>query len=172
MNLSIYITQTLHNLSWLLLASAFVVSDASFAASKQWNFEVLLDGKKIGYHSFLVKRQNNTTVLESQAEFNVKFLFFNAYSYTHKNVETWDGSCLTSISSNTDDNGKLYSVRGKRQEDRFLVTTGNDVSTLPTCPMSFAYWNPDMLDRPQLLNSQTGEYIPVKIRKLGEESLA
>ncbi len=171
MNHSLYVNLQTHGLKWLLLASALLVSNAALAASKEWHFEVLLDDKKIGHHSFHVKKQGESHILESQAEFNVKFLFFTAYSYKHQNLETWKGNCLNSITSSTDDNGKPYSVRGMRQDDRFIVMTGSERSTLPPCPMTFAYWNPEILDEARLLNSQTGEYLPVQIRDLGEDPI-
>jgi hypothetical protein len=158
-------------LKWLLITVFFMTFSSAFADTKEWRFEVLLDDSKIGQHTFLIKERENVQVLESKADFNVKILFFNAYSYKHRNVETWEGDCLSSITSSTDDNGKPYTINGKRQDDRFLVVTGSMRSTLPSCPMSFAYWNPEILDESQLLNSQTGEYLPVRIRELGEESL-
>jgi hypothetical protein len=35
--------------------------------------------------------------------------------------------------------------------------------------MTFAYWNPDLLGQSRLLNVQTGEYLDVQVRALGEE---
>ena len=32
------------------------------------------------------------------------------FIYQHKSTETWDGNCLKSISSNTDDDGDIYDV--------------------------------------------------------------
>ena len=37
--------------------------------------------------------------------------------------------------------------------------------------MSFAYWNPQILSERRLLNSQTGELLPVTITPQGEETL-
>jgi hypothetical protein len=51
------------------------------------------------------------------------------------------------------------------------VTDGKRPRTLPACILTFAYWNPRILEAQQLLNSQTGKYEPVKIEKLGEESI-
>jgi hypothetical protein len=37
--------------------------------------------------------------------------------------------------------------------------------------MTFAYWNPDLLGQSRLLNVQTGEYLDVQVRALGEETI-
>jgi hypothetical protein len=38
--------------------------------------------------------------------------------------------------------------------------------------MSFAYWDPRILDAERLLNSQTGELVPVRVTPLGQDTLA
>jgi hypothetical protein len=42
---------------------------------------------------------------------------------------------------------------------------------LPECVMTFAYWNSDFLDQSRLLNPQTGEYVDVRVEKVGNETL-
>ena len=37
--------------------------------------------------------------------------------------------------------------------------------------MTFAYWNPNFLDQPRLLNPQTGEFVDVTVEQLGNEML-
>jgi hypothetical protein len=119
-----------------------------------WYFRVYLDDKPIGYHEFNVANG----VVESRAVFNVKVLFFNAYSYQHNNRERWQEGCLVQIKSETSDNGDEYSVTGTVDENSFLVSTQTGEAELHGCVRSFAYWNPALLDVPALLNTQTGEY--------------
>ena len=38
--------------------------------------------------------------------------------------------------------------------------------------MTFAYWNPEFLRQPRLLNPQTGEYLPVRVELLGEQRIS
>lgn len=119
-----------------------------------WYFRVYLDDKPIGYHEFTA----SNGIIESRAAFNVKILFFNAYSYQHQNRERWQRGCLVQIESKTSDNGEAYSVSGAAMQDRFRVSTGDGNTELAGCVRSFAYWNPALLDAPALLNTQTGEY--------------
>jgi hypothetical protein len=42
-----------------------------------------------------------------------------------------------------------------------------DKDLLPPRLMTFAYWNPDILEQDRLLNSQTGEYEPVQVVERG-----
>lgn len=37
--------------------------------------------------------------------------------------------------------------------------------------MTFAYWNPDFLRQPRLLNPQSGEYLDVEVEQVGQEPI-
>lgn len=157
----------------LLLATLWSLSPvpAVSAQDSQWHFNVLLDGKPIGQHSFRLTNETYRQSLASEADFLVKFLFINAYYYEHKSTEYWDGDCLQQIESHTLDNSKRYRVSGKRQADGFRVSSSDKDFLLPECIMTFAYWNPKILTEKRLLNSQTGEYMPVQVEFKGEENL-
>ena len=59
--------------------------------SDRWVFRVYLDDREIGFHEFSVTDRDGGQDVEISAEFDVKFLFFNAYSYDHRNLESWAG---------------------------------------------------------------------------------
>lgn len=133
------------------------------AATKAWNFTVYLNDKSIGSHSFKQYAHDDGYEMRIAADFSVKFLFITAYSYQHRNRELWRDDCLQAIESQTDDNGELFSVKGRQLEDGFEVVTNQQTSLLPRCVTTFAYWNPGFLTQSALLNAQTGEYMPAEI---------
>lgn len=60
--------------TWLLAALLAVPAFASSpGASKSWDFSVLLDGSKIGYHRFELREDEGQRLLTSEASFNVRF---------------------------------------------------------------------------------------------------
>lgn len=156
-----------------LWALCFALAPALATANtgREWNFTVLLDEREIGNHRFYVNEHDGQHRVESDARFTVKFLFFDAYSYVHEARERWNGNCLETIESRTDDNGERLAVRGVRRDGRFEVMASDGRTALPPCIMSFAYWNPAMLDQSRLLNAQTGELTAVRIEPLGEEAV-
>ena len=155
-----------------LLATVFGNdAHASTGDVQEWKFRVLLDDKEIGYHDYRISADGPRRRVETEASFDVKFLFFNAYRYRHRNVETWDADCLTGIEADTDANGKKLNVRGTARDERFVVEAGSGEKSLPECVMSFAYWNPAFLDAPRLLNAQTGEFESVDVVDAGTEAL-
>lgn len=139
----------------LLVATVLAPAPAAAGVEREWRFRVLLDAREVGTHTFRVTEHGGERLVTSDARFQVKLLFINAYNYAHEARERWQGDCLSALDARTDDNGERVTVRTRP----------------PACVMSFAYWNPRMLEQKQLLNAQTGELTEVRIEPLGEETL-
>jgi len=139
--------------------------------NRSWEFEVLLDGDPIGYHRFEMLPREDGHEVVSEASFDVRFLFINAFRYRHTNREYWDGPCLSSIESQTRQNGKQFEVSGSKIEDRFVLNSATGADELDACVMTFAYWDPRFLGQTRLLNPQSGEYLQVQVEPLGDTLL-
>lgn len=139
---------------------------------RYWNFRVFLDEREIGYHEFRVVSEGGTKRVQSDARFDVKILFFNAYSYRHSNAETWRNGCLAHIQSSTDANGDRTVVEGNQGEAGFELYAAEDNRVLgDDCVRTFSYWDPSMLRAGSLLNAQTGELMPVTVEEYGADLL-
>jgi len=151
----------------IIFTLLFVVSLP--AEARVLEFNVFLDDAKIGFHRFEISGADfGASEVQSQANFDVKFLFITAFKYRHLNAETWSNGCLESIEAHTNSNGKRTQVSGGVSSDGFVLDNGGGVRELPECIMSFAYWNPEFLEQKRLLNPQTGEYLDVSIESLGQ----
>jgi len=153
------------------LAVAHAAQASPPAAPAEWRFSVLLGDREIGQHRFALRANGATLELRSEANLNVRILAVSAFSYRHEAIEHWNGDCLQRIESRTDHNGKPYSVEGRAAEDGFQVRTRAATTQLPACVMSFAYWNPRILQQQRLLNTQTGELLEVRIDAKGTEQI-
>jgi len=159
-------------LAGLLALGAATPSFASGDAPRQLSFDVFLDDRAIGYQRFHLQPTPEGLRVATRAEFEVKVLRITAFEYDHSNVETWRGRCLQAIDSRTDSNGKQYRVTGSVAGGGFIVvgTAGNQ--RLSECIGTFAYWDKrQLLGRDRLLNSQTGEFVTVKVQPLGNDVL-
>jgi len=136
----------------LLLAAA-----PAFAEPRAWNFRVFLDEREIGHHHFTLSAAGDARELRSEARFAVRILGLTVYRYTHDATERWQGDCLQALDASTDDDGQQERVdwRGARGD----------------CALSFAYWNPKILQGGRLLNAQTGRFEPVTVTPQGEETI-
>lgn len=144
---------------------------ASLAGTGAWDFRVLLDGREVGRHQFTLAVEGQERELRSDAQFAVRVLFIDAYRYLHEAVERWNGDCLQSLDALTETNGRREIVSATMQEGRLAVVRPEGRELHEGCVMSFAYWNPEILKARRLLNSQTGELMPVTITGQGEETL-
>jgi hypothetical protein len=149
-------------ISALLMTSIYSVG----ISAKEWDFDVYLDKNKIGQHTF---KLNESYELTSTAKFNVKVLFFNAYEYDHKALEQWQGDCLSSLESRTLENKVETNIKAKLSGKEFTIDDGKENQNLPACTMTFAYWNPKIIQQPKLLNPQNGEWLDTKFTNLGSE---
>ena len=160
---------TLFLIVGLFLAVATSPTLADTTDAKAMEFDVFLDGKKIGYHRFEIDGSESDAAVRSEASFDVKFLFITAFKYRHVATESWTGGCLKAIEASTDSNGKQLQLFGERIETGFVVDNGAEEAQLPECVMTFAYWNPEFLEQARLLNPQTGEYLDVNVTELGDD---
>lgn len=146
-------------------------ANGSSGAISQWDFDVYLNKKKVGQHSFKVSQSDGVRRVQSEANFKYTVLFIPAYRYEHSAAERWLDDCLVEIDARTNANGDRIEVSGEQTNSGFLVATGASPTELPECVMTFAYWNPDFLDQSRLLNPQTGEFVDVSVEKIGDEIL-
>ncbi len=157
-----------------LLAALFLLiagTPPSLAATGDWDFRVLLDGREIGRHRFTLAGAGEGVVLRSEAQFDVRVLFISAYRYVHEAVERWQDGCLQSLASRTETNGERIAVNAQSQGGRLAVTGPAGIDLHDGCVMSFAYWDPRILQAERLLNSQTGELVPVQVTPRGQETV-
>ena len=158
-----------HGIAPLLLILLPVVAPASTATT--WEFRVLLDGREIGDHRFALREQDGVQELSSVARFDVRVLCINAWRYRHVASESWRGDCLQAIDARTDTNGELERFSGRLQGERLIVERAGTRDEHAGCVMTFAYWNPRILAAERLLNSQTGELVPVTFELQGRETI-
>lgn len=155
-----------------LFALTFAVpAPANTADSARLEFDVFLNDKKVGKHSFEVVESNGVREVLSEANFVYRILFIPAYKYEHRSAERWADNCLLEFDARTNANGDRIKVSGERTNSGFRVEKGEEPVELPDCVMTFAYWNPEFLEQPRLLNPQTGEYVDVTVEKVGTETL-
>ena len=147
------------------------VADARSEDASRFDFNVFLNDKKIGTHSFELQSENGIREVKSVANFKYTVFFIPAYRYEHSNNERWQDNCLIEFAASTNANGKKIEVSGSKVDESFQIDNGATPSELPECIMSFAYWNSDFLSQRRLLNQQTGEYVDVEVQEIGSESL-
>ena len=62
-------------------------------------------------------------------------------------------------------------MKGAQEKPVFKIASPNASEINTECVMTFAYWNPKILQQKKLLNPQTGDYLSVNISSLGQETI-
>jgi len=137
----------------------------------EWDFDVYLNDKKVGKHSFRVSESGAVKQVKSEARFKYTILLIPAYRYEHVAAERWSGQCLVEIDARTNANGDRIELSGEKTGSGFRIDREAEPVELPECVMTFAYWNPNFLQQSRLLNPQTGDYVDVTVEEIGEETL-
>jgi hypothetical protein len=142
-------------------------------AARSYEFQVLLDDKPIGTHSFRVREESTSTRhVSSDASFDVRVLGITLYRYRHRAEERWQDGCLQGIEASTSDNGDRLVVRGAKGTEGFRLDAPANVPVRDPCISTYAYWDPSvLLEQTELLNPQTGKYDAVRVESLGEETV-
>ena len=156
----------------LTLLSAAATVTAEEDSAERWEFDVYVDDKRIGNHVFEIVENGSLQQSVNTADFKYRVLLIPAWRYSHTNTEQWnDDGCLESFEASTRVNGRQSDVRGAATDDGFVVDTGESTTELPGCIMSFAYWDPRFLEQAQLIDPQTGRYLPITVERLPSEAV-
>ena len=140
------------------------------ALAREWHFDVSVDGFPIGTHDITLEDNGKVRSARGDMRFRVSLLGFEAGSYEQHEEETWRADCLTRIDTRTVEKGAVTTIAGRLEGDSFVIDGPGATRRLPSCVMSFAYWNPDVLKQAKLINVQTGAWTPISVRDLGKEA--
>lgn len=154
-------------LASLLFGLMLGAAGVAVASTETLAFKVYLDQSPIGEHRFDLAIGGSEKRVVSRAHFDVRLLIFDLYRYRHQSEEQWRDGCLERIQSATDDNGEAIRVLGERLKGALALEVNGERDQVPGCVGTFAYWSPDLLRRPRLLNPQNGELVEVRFEPLG-----
>ena len=140
------------------------------AEAREWHFDVSLDSLSIGTYDVTVQENGKARTARGDMRFRVSILGLEAGSYEQHEEETWQADCLARLDTKTVEKGKTTSVSGRREGDGFVIDGASGSQRLPSCVMTFAYWNPLVLKQTKLVNVQTGAWTPVEVHALGKAS--
>jgi hypothetical protein len=151
----------------LLLAGLL---NASVAAARDWHFDVSVDGLPVGTHDISLQENGQARSTRSDMRFRVALLGFTAGTYEQHEEETWQDDCLTRLDTRTTEKGSVTTVAGRLERGSFVVDGPAGQQRLPSCVMSFAYWNPRVLKQAKLVNVQTGALTPITVEAPAKEA--
>jgi len=132
------------------------------------SFRVERGGDPIGTHRISFTREGDELHVAIDIELAVSFGPITVFRYEHRNRETWRNGKLVALETETNDDGKRYTVSATASDKGLEVTSSaNGTFVAPANIIPTSYWNPATLTQTQLLDTQKGRLIDVAIEETG-----
>lgn len=156
----------------LALALAFATAGAAAAEEPEaksdapgFHFDVFRKDSLFGSHHITFEKSGKTLNVNVKIRFKVKFAFVTVYRYEHDNHEVWRDGRLIALTAKTDDNGTPKNVSVQAEGEAYRITANGRTRTVsaPDGLIPTSYWHPHTVNAERLLNTQTGNVMPVTI---------
>src|SRR5215831_49230 len=175
---------------FVLVVSGAAALAADFPYASTLAFKVYRNGTEIGQHTVSFRNDGAKRYVRTSVNLAVKALGITAFRYMHEAREVWNTGNLESLESHTDENGKKYAVRVRRDaqglivdrevtplmiaasaSDQALVLPEVGHELLPGNMLPTSNWNFDQVSRGVLLNTQYGTPSHTTITPMGREAV-
>ena len=139
------------------------------AHAEDYAFKVFCNGSPVGYHRVHIQRDDHETDVDIDADIDVTLAGLEVYRYRHRSHEVWHDGRLEALRSETDDDGDEKSVSVHPGSDGMLVVESNQGSReVPPDTLPTSLWNPDVLGRRELLDTESGKTLKVETARLAD----
>lgn len=126
----------------------------------------------IGRQSIAFSCEDGRLVVETRLRVEVKVLFATAYRREAQWREVWRGEQLIAFEGTTNDDGEIYEVEARLEDDRMIIEGRGGRIEAPAWVVPDQRWNARMIERPLLFDVRDGYLLEVEARSAGEEMLA
>ena len=150
-----------------LLAQIFPIPE-----DKEVNFDVIRKNKVIGNLTMKFIVNEESIILHSVLDIEVKVLFIPAYKFFQETKETWRGDNFISIDGFTDfEDDREYKIEGIDEDGFFRVTGMDGLLELDEKIIPLNYWNKQMLKEEEVFDTQKGIVRKIEVEKLKDEQI-
>jgi len=139
------------------------------ADAEDYVFKVFCNGSPVGYHEVHVRHGEDETDVDIDAQIDVTLAGLEIYRYRHRSHEVWRDGKLEALNAETDDDGEATSVSVHPGADGMLVVnSGRGSREVPADTVPSSLWNPEMLGRHELLDTESGRTLKVQVAQLAD----
>lgn len=152
-------------------AALFALAGPAVAAPVETHLEftVLRDGDPVGHDRIDLARDGDSTTVTIDTNVVVKVAFVPVYRFEHKAREVWANGRLTSLRSQTNDDGDHHTLVAVADGDGLDVNGDGARSHATAGIIPASLWDYRLVRQSLLLNTLTGKQMAVQVADLGEE---
>jgi len=140
-------------------------------ASDIIDFDVLMDGRKIGRHAVTLWKKSGKTYVDIDIDLKVGLGPIVFYRYQQRNRALWEDGALSSFLSRTDDDGDVFTVAANRKEGGIAVAVNGADEAVVSDWFPTTYWDKRTVYQDRLLATRDGEILDVETRSAGIETI-
>ncbi|HTC10731.1 MAG TPA: DUF6134 family protein [Acetobacteraceae bacterium] len=134
-------------------------------------FRMIRHGDEIGTHRLTFEHGGDTLTVHIAVDAVVTLLSIPIVRYTHRGVETWQGTTLVGLAGETNKNGEHEWVKAGRTSEGLLVQGSQSQPYIaPETAIPTSYWNKRMLDG-RMISLEDGVLLAPKVAALRTESI-
>jgi uncharacterized protein DUF6134 len=133
------------------------------AAAETWRYAITRNGDQIGTHSIEIAHSGMETSVTIATNLTVKVLFITAYHFEHTASEHWTNGKLVAMSSTTDNNGTHHKISLAMKPSGLEMDADGKAAHVDPNIIPTSLWNPELLRRSVMLDTQEGELLPLTV---------
>ena len=135
-------------------------------------YDILRNGTPLGTQHFVLHRSENEIRVDLQTEINYKLMAIVLYSFHQNGHELWRNGKLVELATDTEDNGKSFTLRVGRGDDGRLTIHNASQSLATTGELATAtLWNREALSFAKLIDSIDGSILQIEVDDGGDETV-
>jgi hypothetical protein len=159
----------------LLLCTGLLPARAAETETRE--FRVSIDGKPAGDYRLTIQRDGDRYTVQGAASIRVRVLFIS-YRYSYNGQEVWKDGRLQRLDSQTDDDGKRFTVSANANGEHLQVTSNGQTHQTRGDAWTTSYWHRYLAKTEfsrrdvVLLDVDTGKEIQATLHHLGSVALS
>jgi len=139
------------------------------ARAEIYDFQIRCNGDPVGHHTVQIREHDGQMDVNEDVSLDVTLAGMDLYHYRHHGQQHWVDGRLVSLESTTNDDGDKMHVRVHRDDDgELVIENGDGVQKVPGDTLPASYWNPAVLAKREVIDSQSGKLVKVSIKPLSE----
>lgn len=116
------------------------------------DYDVSRKGEKIGTHSVTFRHDGRHVTIATRTGISVRLLGITLYRFHYEAFEEWADDRLSLLTSRTDNNGKILTVRLARVGTRIRGTCNGIALDVPADRLPISVWHPDFVHQSIILD--------------------
>lgn len=155
-----------------LLVSGGLVETYAASEPSDTCFRIDMDGERVGQDCLVFRRTDGALYVRRSILIEVSYAGLTVYRYRHEGRERWRDDRLQFLESWTDDNGRRFHVRAKRDGNGLRVDNGDSDYSVRGEVIPTSYWNAELVNQSRLLDTQKGILRDIDVSDRGTMELS